>query len=171
MKPTDSLAYVKLEYFLIRVGFLKEMLYLFWNHNIKELNSHNLYLYIWQMQDLWTEIILYVRESGKQSQQGISYSFLESGSWQPTPHSQVLLNTHIHWPEPNEWSNLSSPALLYWHQLNLSHLSSCVDLPPQMFSISFVCWFDHRRWSLSPLVIIGTGGSLWLLQFLGLRRT
>ena len=31
----------------------------------------------------------------------------------------------MHWPEPNEWSNPSSPALLYWHQPH-SWGESCV---------------------------------------------
>ena len=50
--------------------------------------------------------------------QSTCYSCLESGSWQPTPHSQVLPNTHTHWPEQNDGSNPNSPSLLHWHQLH-----------------------------------------------------
>ena len=55
-----------------------------------------------------------VTESLRQSIQTVSL-FLGLSSWQLTPHSQVLLNTHAHWPEPYEWSKPSSLGLLYWH--------------------------------------------------------
>ena len=72
------------------------------------LQRADLYLYIWQIQGFWTYVTQYVRKSGKENLQDICYSFLESSSWQPTPHSQVLLNTHA--PARAKW--MVQPKLL-----------------------------------------------------------
>ena len=117
-KQSGSLAYIKLEYFLISVRLLKKVLYWFWKHNAKNWPATAYICTLTDTRPLARDKSTY---QGKWEREHTGYLLLIYGtcSWQPTPHSQVLLHKHMHWPYPNEWSDISSSGLLQWHQPQL----------------------------------------------------
>ena len=104
--------HIKLEYFLIRVRLLKKMLYWFWKHIQTNWPVTASICRFDRIKVFGQRLGVYVRENGK------GWLSLISGIRKLAANTkcQVLLNTHMHWPDSNEWPDPSSNGLLCWHQ-------------------------------------------------------